>query len=111
MPPTKTAARSRSNRGTRASRNARPKPHVSGAVPFQPLMTPAQTRESIARNLGARVRLADYRPTVTQLTMEERERLIDQAQLMLEQVFVHLPLKRALHGTDPIQRLRLLKLR
>src|SRR5258707_139035 len=30
---------------------------------------------------------------------------------MLEQVYVHLPLKRALHATEPIQRLRLLKLR
>jgi hypothetical protein len=43
--------------------------------------------------------LADYRPTITPLTEEDREQLIEQAQLMLEQVFVHLPLKRAMHGT------------
>jgi hypothetical protein len=55
--------------------------------------------------------LAEYRPTVTALTDEERECIIDQALLMLEQVFAHLPLKRALHGTEPIQRLRLLRLR
>jgi len=84
---------------------------VSGAVPYQPRMTKAQSRDLIAETLGKRVRLAEYRSTVAALSNDERELLIEQALLMLEQVFVHLPLKRALHGTDPIQRLRLLKLR
>lgn len=84
---------------------------VSGAAPYQPEMTRAEARTRIDETLGARIRLADYRPTVAPLTPEERDVLIDQAQLMLEQVYVHLPLKRAIHGTEPIQRLRLLKLR
>lgn len=45
------------------------------------------------------------------LTTAERELLIDQAILMLEEVYAHLPLKRALHAIDPVQRLRLLRLR
>jgi len=45
------------------------------------------------------------------LTLKQREFLIDQAILMLEELYAHLPLKRALHATDPIQRLRLLRLR
>jgi hypothetical protein len=45
------------------------------------------------------------------LTTAEREVLIDQAILMLEEVYAHLPLKRALHAIDPVQRLRLLRLR
>jgi hypothetical protein len=48
---------------------------------------------------------------IAPLTLRQREFLIDQAILMLEDLYAHLPLKRALHATDPIQRLRLLRLR
>jgi hypothetical protein len=96
---------------SRARRARKPKLPVSGAVPWQPRMTREQERQTVEESLGMRVPLADYRPTVTALTNDERELLIDQAQVMLEQVFVHLPLKRAMHGTDPVQRLRLLRLR
>ena len=37
--------------------------------------------------------------------------LIDQAMLMLQEIYAHLSLKRALHAIDPIQRLQLLRLR
>src|SRR5262249_38374436 len=84
---------------------------VSGAVPNEPKMTKAQERAAVAANLGSRFRLADYRDKFPSLTLEERSFLLDRAQLMLEQVYVHLPLKRAIHAIDPIQRLRLLKLR
>jgi C-terminal processing protease CtpA/Prc len=50
------------------------------------------------------------RGAVAPLTMRQRELLIDQAILMLEELYAHLPLKRALHAIDPIQRLRLLRL-
>ena len=45
--------------------------------------------------------------------LSDRERLIviDQALLMLETLYANLPLKRALHAIDPLQRLRLLRLR
>ena len=71
----------------------------------------ASDRQWIDENLGTRVRLSEFRSTVVPLTSEERELLIDQAMLMLDQVYVHLPLKRAMHAIDPLQRLRLLKLR
>lgn len=45
------------------------------------------------------------------LTLGEREQVIDQALILVEQLYVHLPLKRAMHAVDPIQRLRLLKYR
>jgi len=48
---------------------------------------------------------------IAPLTLPQRELLIDQAIVMLEDLYAHLPLKRALHATDPIQRLRLLRLR
>ena len=84
---------------------------VSGAEPYQPAMTEDEKRQVVEASVGERVKLSEYRPTVTDLTPEERELLIDQAILMLEQVYVHLPLKRAMHSTEPIQRLRLLRLR
>ena len=35
------------------------------------------------------------------LTLEQRQTVIDQALLMLEALYAHLPLKRALHAIDP----------
>ena len=43
------------------------------------------------------------------LTDVQRLTLIDQAVLMLETLYANLPLKRALHAIDPLQRLRLLR--
>ncbi len=45
------------------------------------------------------------------LTRRERLRILDQVILLLEMNYVHLPLKRAMHAIDPIQRLKLLKYR
>jgi C-terminal processing protease CtpA/Prc len=45
------------------------------------------------------------------LTREDRLRILDQALLLLEMNYVHLPLKRAMHAIDPIRRLKLLKFR
>jgi hypothetical protein len=49
--------------------------------------------------------------TATDLTQGERRQIIDQALTLIEQVYVHLPFKRAMHAVDPVQRLKLLKLR
>jgi cytosine/adenosine deaminase-related metal-dependent hydrolase/C-terminal processing protease CtpA/Prc len=43
------------------------------------------------------------------LTPHERKRIVDQAIVLLEQNYVHLPFKRARHAVDPVQRLRLLR--
>lgn len=45
------------------------------------------------------------------LDREDRLRIVDQALLLLEMNYVHLPLKRAMHAIDPIQRLKLLRFR
>ena len=45
------------------------------------------------------------------LSRHERLRIVDQSILLLEMNYVHLPLKRAMHAIDPIQRLKLLKFR
>ncbi len=43
------------------------------------------------------------------LGTEERRLVVDQALALIEQIYVHLPLKRAMHAVDPIQRLKLLR--
>ncbi|HWN99238.1 MAG TPA: S41 family peptidase [Blastocatellia bacterium] len=43
------------------------------------------------------------------LSKKDRLRIVDQALLLLNMNYVHLPLKRSMHAIDPIQRLRLLK--
>ena len=45
------------------------------------------------------------------LTRQERLKIVTQALTLLEMNYVNLPLKRALHAVDPIQRLKLLKFR
>jgi len=45
------------------------------------------------------------------LTKGNRLRLIEQASVLIEDLYTHLPLKRAMHSIDPVQRLRLLKQR
>jgi Peptidase family S41 len=45
------------------------------------------------------------------LTPDQRRLFVDQAIVLLEGFYVHLPLKRAMHAVDPLQRLRLLRKR
>ena len=45
------------------------------------------------------------------LSRRDRLRIVDQALLLLEMNYVHLPLKQAMHAINPIQRLKLLKFR
>ena len=61
--------------------------------------------------LGAMVTLPEFRTGLATdaLTADDRHRLVDQAEALLEGLYVHLPLKRAMHAVDPLQRLRLLR--
>lgn len=43
-----------------------------------------------------------------QLTREQRKLIVRQALILIEQNYAHLPLKRAMHSVDPVQRLKLL---
>lgn len=42
------------------------------------------------------------------LTLDERQQIVDAALMLLQEVYVHLPLKRAMHAINPVQRLKLL---
>ncbi len=49
--------------------------------------------------------------TAGTLTLAERRLLVEQALVLLEDNYVHLPLKSAMHAVNPVQRLRLLRAR
>lgn len=44
-----------------------------------------------------------------ELSLDDRRTIVDQALLLLEENYVHLPLKRAMYAVDPLQQLRLLR--
>lgn len=67
--------------------------------------------EAVKRNLGKVQTLADFLSTTGALSPAGRLTIVEQALVMIEQTYVHLPLKRAMHAVDPVQRLRLLKQR
>lgn len=52
--------------------------------------------------------LARFLATAPALTRRQRTLVVGQALILIEQNYVHLPLKRAMHAVDPVQRLRLL---
>ncbi|HET9444446.1 MAG TPA: S41 family peptidase [Acidimicrobiales bacterium] len=47
-------------------------------------------------------------PRLPRLTAEERDQVVATFVTLIEGLYAHLPLKRAMYGTDPVQRLRLL---
>ncbi|MGY1776777.1 S41 family peptidase [Geodermatophilus sp. SYSU D00804] len=61
--------------------------------------------------LAGSVPLHEFIATAGTLTHAERVVLVDQALLLMEDNYVHLPLKSAMHAVDPVQRLRLLRAR
>lgn len=62
---------------------------------------------SVAAFLAERGR----KPGTGPLSLAEREALVDQAILLVDELYVHLPVKKVLYAVDPVQRLRLLKAR
>ena len=59
-----------------------------------------------ARGLGAFLNSSERQ---AQLSRQERLRIVEQALLLMEMNYVHLPMKRAIHAIDPIQQLKLLR--
>ncbi|TDO44600.1 peptidase S41-like protein [Kribbella sp. VKM Ac-2527] len=60
---------------------------------------------------AAAVPLSQFLESAGTLTLNQRKVLVDQALLLLEQNYVHLPLKAAMHAVNPLQRLRVLRAR
>ncbi|WP_052646986.1 S41 family peptidase [Paenibacillus terrae] len=55
------------------------------------------------------VTLANFLETTKELTLTERRTIVDQALILIDSVYVHLPLKKAMYAVNPVQRLKILR--
>ncbi|MVO85365.1 peptidase S41 [Streptomyces sp. p1417] len=76
-------------------------------------MSPTAAIAEPARTLPESTGLKEFmeRVEADPLPLAARYQLVAAARVLLEELYVHLPLKRAMHATDPVQRLRLLERR
>lgn len=71
---------------------------------------PQEESEDVPQQLlNTTQELRTFLRTWGQLSSGDLQTIVSQALLLLEQNYVHLPLKRAMHAVDPLQRLRLLQ--
>jgi hypothetical protein len=66
-------------------------------------------RKRSSTTSGAIQTLEQFLASTGTLTAAQRGAIVDQAETMLRELYVHLPLKRSMHATDPVQRLKLLR--
>lgn len=88
-------------------------PMVETAVPEKKQPAKRPRKRPVQTMLGKAEMLEDFleQADALQFDKRDRERIVDQALVLLEQLYVHLPLKRAMHAVDPVQRLKLLRRR
>ena len=66
---------------------------------------------SVKTPLGQSIGIPTFLSSVGALSRSQKELLVDQALVLFQQCYVHLPLKEAMHAVDPIQSLTLLRSR
>ncbi len=64
---------------------------------------------SVRSAFSAAISIPEFLASVAPLTRKQRLTLVDQALVLLDHNYVHLPLKQAMHAVDPLQRLKLLR--
>jgi hypothetical protein len=70
-----------------------------------------EVAEPVREQLAGSLELRDFLSGAGELTLDDRRLLVEQALVLLDQNYVHLPLKVAMHAINPVQRLRLLAVR
>ncbi|MER9490828.1 S41 family peptidase [Mesorhizobium sp. M0320] len=84
------------------------KPEYDGGS-LQDLVAAAD--DSVKMALGNGRGLREFLATIDKLAEPDLDLIVEQAVKLLEGFYVHLPMKRAMHAVDPLQRLRLLRRR
>jgi hypothetical protein len=90
------------------------KSYTSGGTIMNITTTPADESSDkpvVRADLEGALAVPDFLAGAGTLTLAERRLIVDQALLLLEGNYVHLPLKVAMHAVHPVQRLRLLRTR
>lgn len=97
-------AKKKQKKRTRKSRTRRKLKSVSSALDFL-----SSTHVSVRSHLKAATDLPTFLSTAGELTLNARKRLVEQAILLINDNFVHLTLKKSMHGVDPSQKLTLIR--
>lgn len=69
----------------------------------------SRTHPAVRSHFAAAAPLSEFLDTVGDLSLSDRKLIVEQALVLMQENFVHLPLKRAMHGVDPLQKLRLIQ--
>lgn len=63
---------------------------------------------AVREHFSGALDLPTFLATAGELKLEQRKLIVQQALILIDQNYAHLPLKRAMHSIDPVQRLKLL---
>jgi cytosine/adenosine deaminase-related metal-dependent hydrolase len=77
-----------------------------GEVPRAPTIGAGPTDDDVSI---APLPLGDLLAWKGDLTLSDRRLIVEQAMVLIDQIYVHLPMKRARYAVDPLQRLRLVQ--
>jgi len=67
------------------------------------------SHSAVRSHMQATTDLPSFLDSAGSLTLEDRKLLVEQALVLINENFVHLPLKESMHGVDPVQKLRLIQ--
>ena len=67
------------------------------------------THSAVRSHMAAASDLPTFLESAGALSLNGRKRLVEQAFVLINDNFVHLPLKESMHGVDPVQKLRLIQ--
>lgn len=99
------AKQAAATRQPRKTTSAKPRSSKTTSKPRSRASSRAETEQ------GATIPLPTFLSSAGSLNLNQRKVLVDQAILLLEQNYVHLPLKAAMHAVNPVQRLRVMRSR
>lgn len=67
------------------------------------------THSAVRSHMSGATDLPTFLNSAGTLSLKQRKRLVEQALILIDDNYVHLPLKESMHGVDPVQKLRLIK--
>jgi len=103
------AKKKTANRGKKSQSKNTKKARQPKLAPAQSLKFLKSAHTAVRSHMAAAVELPTFLETAGTLGLAGRKRLVEQALVLMRDNFVHLPLKEAMHGVDPLQKLRLIE--
>ncbi|WP_327633508.1 S41 family peptidase [Kribbella sp. NBC_00482] len=110
-PANKTATKKTAAKKTAAKKTTAKKATAKRTAASKTTSRRPAVRETVGTDAAAAVPLPDFLDAAGTLTLDQRKLLVDQALLLLNENYVHLPLKVAMHAVNPLQRLRVMRAR